>query len=202
MTSRPETHYARGRARKQALLDTAVDLMAERGLEGLSHRSVAAHAGVPASTPGYFFASIDELVGAAVTQIAEDLLVAVDRLVNELESGRIGREDFTRSLIGHLVRTRRQEVVVQFEAYLAAERRPELREPVARIREGFESATAKGLEAFGVAHPITVARRFVAVIDGFALHRVTCSRDIDDEAALMDTLQRLIASFLHTPASP
>lgn len=201
MTSRPETHYARGRARKQALLNATVDLMAERGLEGLSHRAVAAHAGVPASTPGYFFASIDELVGAAVTQVAEDLLAAVDQLVAELESGELDREEFARSLIGQLIRTRRQEVVVQFEAYLAIGRRPELREPVERILAGFEAATATGLGAFGVAHPTAVASRFVAVIDGFALHRITCSRGTDDEAALMDTLQRLITSFLHTPGS-
>lgn len=56
----------RGRLKKQALLDAAVDLIAERGLEGLSHRLVAARANVSSSTPGYFFTSIDALVGAAV----------------------------------------------------------------------------------------------------------------------------------------
>lgn len=200
MSSRPRTHYARGRVRKQALLDAATELIAERGLEGLSHRSVAARANVPSSTPGYFFASMDELAGAAVTQVAENLLSAVEALVADLESGGIDREDFTRRLIEHLVRTRRQEVVVQFEAYLAAGQRSELREPVERVLTGFETAAAKGLEAFGVAHPGTVARRFVAVIDGFALHRIACPRG-DDEAVLLDTLHRLVESFQHTPAS-
>lgn len=105
-------------------------------------------------------------------------------------------------MIEHLLGARRQEVVVQFQAYLATERRPELREPIERALRGFEGATAQGLEAFGVAHPAIAARRFVAVIDGFALHRIAWSRGTDDEVVLMDTLQRLIDSFLRTPAKP
>ena len=160
-------------------MDAAVDLVAERGLEGLSHRLVASCANLSSSTPGCFFTSIDALVGAAVAQVAEDLLSTVDALVAGLESGEIGREDFTRRLIEHLLGARRQEVVVQFQAYLATKRRPELREPLERALRGFEGATAQGLEAFGVAHPAIAARRFVAVIDVFALHRIAWSRGTD-----------------------
>jgi hypothetical protein len=123
----------------------------------------------------------------------------VQELVTGLESGVIDRVDFTRRLVEHLVRPRRQEVVVQFETYLATEQRPELRDPVERVPTDFESASAKGLETFGIADPAGAARRFVAVIDGFALHRIASPSAPEDDVALLDTLHRLIASFQHTP---
>ena len=78
MRSRPQTHFVRGQARRALVIDAAIELIAERGIEGVSHRSVAARAGVPAATPGYYFASIDELIGAAISHVAAEILGTVE----------------------------------------------------------------------------------------------------------------------------
>jgi DNA-binding transcriptional regulator YbjK len=52
------------------LLDAAVAVVAERGVGGATHRAIAARAGVPLSTTSYFFASLDELIVAALRAFA------------------------------------------------------------------------------------------------------------------------------------
>src|SRR5215470_4689909 len=48
--------------RREAILDAALALIAERGTEQLTHRSVAEAAGVPLGSTTYYFTSRDELV--------------------------------------------------------------------------------------------------------------------------------------------
>ena len=72
MPIRPATHRASGQARRAALLEAAVEVIAEQGVAGATHRAVAARAGMPTSTTSYFFSSLDELMA----QIASDILCA------------------------------------------------------------------------------------------------------------------------------
>ena len=68
MTSRPETLTAKGNRRRQALLRAAVDVIAEKGYAGVTHRAVADQAGVPVASTSYFFSSIHELTREAAAQ--------------------------------------------------------------------------------------------------------------------------------------
>jgi DNA-binding transcriptional regulator YbjK len=51
----------KGLARKQAIVDAAVALIAENGTQPLWHRAAARRAGVPDSAPSYYFESIEQL---------------------------------------------------------------------------------------------------------------------------------------------
>ncbi len=50
VATRPATHRARGLARREALLRAAVEIVAERGVGGATHRAIAERAQVPPST--------------------------------------------------------------------------------------------------------------------------------------------------------
>src|SRR5262245_49447260 len=65
---RPEMVTAKGQRRREALLRAAVEVIAEKGYAGVTHRAVAERAGVPMATTSYFFSSIHELVQEAAAQ--------------------------------------------------------------------------------------------------------------------------------------
>ncbi|MET9086028.1 TetR family transcriptional regulator [Streptomyces sp. NPDC004237] len=197
MGIRPQSHYARGQARRERLLDATAELIASRGLEGVTHRAVAAAAGLPASTTSYFFASMDELIGAAVTRIADGVLEATRDLVADAPTadGAASAPDYVDQLIDVLIASKETLIRAQFEAYLATSRRPELVEPVQRIVQALEDAAESMFVALGAPDARLAGRELVAMVDGFALQRLAHPRP-DDRAVLRDALRRLIAAHL------
>ncbi|GAA0235249.1 TetR/AcrR family transcriptional regulator [Cryptosporangium japonicum] len=179
--------YSRGELRRARLLDAAVAVIAEHGLEGVTHRAVAAAAGVPLATTSYFFSSLDELVGAAVTRVADAILESADVLA---EGAPV---EHTIDLLVEVVTA--PTVLVQFEAYLGRSRRPELVEPVTRIVEAYESAATTVLRSLGVLEPARAARHLIALLDGFALQRIAHPRP-DDREVLRDAVRLFARAYL------
>jgi len=56
----------KGQARRDALLDAVLAVLARDGVGSVTHRAVAAEAGVPVSAATYYFATIDELYVSAL----------------------------------------------------------------------------------------------------------------------------------------
>lgn len=181
---KPRSHYSRGEARRALILDAAVEVIADRGLEGVTHRAIAAAANVPLSTTSYFFSSLDELIGAAVTRIADGILRAAESLVadaSSLRSADASIDDYVDRLVDVVTAPPGRQLLVQFEAYLSTTRRPDLVEPVTRIVDAYEHAAATVLRSLGAVEPATAARHLVAVLDGFALQRIAHPRPDDRE---------------------
>lgn len=63
--------------RRQRIIDAAIRVVGAKGLAGLSHRSVAAEADVPLGSTTYHFATLDELMIAALRQANEGFAKAV-----------------------------------------------------------------------------------------------------------------------------
>lgn len=73
--------------RRRAILDAATALVAEHGVAALTHRAIAARAGVPLGSTTQHFASIDELREAALQQLADEIdeaLKAIEPFVAEI----------------------------------------------------------------------------------------------------------------------
>ncbi|WP_235483410.1 TetR/AcrR family transcriptional regulator [Streptomyces roseoverticillatus] len=106
-------------------------VIAERGIEGLTHRAVAEVAGVPLGATTYHFATKDDLITAVLKR-------CVDRFADYLEDWVAQRPGLTAEQLTVLLTDvlmscfgpQRDQQVVEFELYLAALRRPALR-PVA-----------------------------------------------------------------------
>src|SRR6476660_7553581 len=78
MAPRVKAHRASAQRRRAALLEAAAQLTAEVGADAVTHRAVAARAGVPLSTTSYFFSSIDELVTEALRMGATERVSEFD----------------------------------------------------------------------------------------------------------------------------
>ncbi|MFI9509002.1 TetR/AcrR family transcriptional regulator [Nocardia sp. NPDC052566] len=118
-------------ARVEEIAAATERVIAEKGVEGLTHRAVAAVAGMPLGATTYHFASKDDLIEAALRR-------AVDRFALYLEqwraaNPRLDTEELVAALADsllHAIVDDRNYNVLESELYLAALRRPALR-PIA-----------------------------------------------------------------------
>lgn len=120
----------RGQERRQEIARAVVDVVAEHGLRGLTHRRVAEAAEVPLGSTTYHFETLDDLLVAGLELAAEANLALMRRSAQEL-----GENDDVAAWLADLtidmVTTWRDSSVAERELYLEAIRTPALR-PVAR----------------------------------------------------------------------
>ena len=201
MASRPTSHRARGLARREALLRAAVEIVAERGVGGATHRSIAERAGVPPSTTTYFFSSIDELVIEALRHFTEQRVVQLNELSAMLTERHSSPEETAQLFAEILCAAPPQHEIAQFEAYLDAGRRDSTERPVVSILEAFEGVAVSALRANGTPNPELVAPIFVSLADGYGLRRCVLGHDLDPKP-LADAFHRLFQSYAASPPTP
>ncbi|MFI6643584.1 TetR/AcrR family transcriptional regulator [Streptomyces sp. NPDC050504] len=171
--------------RRQRIVDAALRVAGEKGIAGLSHRSVAAEADVPLGSTTYHFKTLDDLLVAALRQANEGFA----SLVRERAEGwGVGADlaDGLAALLGEWAARGREGAELEYELYLAALRRPALR-PVAA-----EWCAGIGEELRGRTDPVT-ARGLVALMDGICLQVLLTGGEYD-EAYTRDMLRRVLVN--------
>lgn len=192
-TSAPSSKYGKGR---EALLRAVVDVVAHKGLRGLTYRAVAEAAGVNNTLVAHHFGSRDALIAAAL-QWASEQSIAASRLREAAQQ----KTGFTEALMDLLL-TDPELQVFQYEMILEARRRPELTGPVAELYESYVRALSEGLEAFGVtANVRMVARSLFAAMDGLVLQYLAGVSREEIAAALEEVHQMVIIGRDGGPAS-
>ena len=135
---------------RDALLRAAVEVAAERGAAGVTHRAVTERVGVPLATASYFFSSIDDLVAEALRTFVAD---EAQRLPTSRPTSAATSTPLTRwrprwprppCPSGPL-----PWALAQFETYLQAARGDALRAPVADALAVYEQVAEAALEAAG-----------------------------------------------------
>jgi DNA-binding transcriptional regulator YbjK len=121
----PDTSARRPRdpQRKDRIAQAAVDVVATRGVERLTHRDVAQAAGVPVGSTTYYFATRDDLIEAALRISADH----THRRLREWGQGITSIEDVAPALADLVVAYTgpdRTYAVVSYELYTATIRRP------------------------------------------------------------------------------
>ncbi|SNX57581.1 TetR family transcriptional regulator [Streptomyces sp. TLI_55] len=169
--------------RRQRIIDAAIRVVGEKGLAGLSHRTVAAEADVPLGSTTYHFKTLDELMVAALRQANEGFAKVI--------AARGGLEDPGADLaaelagwMGEWLAGDRTGVELEYELYLAALRRPALRPIAAEWTERLVDLVARHTD------PVT-ARALVALMDGICL-QVLLTDGVYDEAYAREVLARII----------
>jgi hypothetical protein len=91
-------------------------------------------------------------------------------------------------------------LAAQYQLYLEAGRNPALQPAISEALAAFEGLAASVLAALGARDPAEAAVAFVALLDGFALHRLARPRDPEQEAAALFAAMR--ALFLEQVMDP
>ncbi|MEV0250050.1 TetR family transcriptional regulator [Nocardia sp. NPDC050712] len=114
--------------RRQALVDAAIEVLADDGARGLTFRAVDKAAGVPAGTASNYFANRDDLLTQAGARFYERLQPSAETM-SQLTDGPKTRENVValmREVVGR-IEAFRTGYLAQLELRLEATRRPELR---------------------------------------------------------------------------
>src|SRR3954454_19445732 len=74
-------------ARREKIANAAIALVAERGVEGVTHRAVAAAADVPLGSTTYHFATLDDLLAVALHTAAEHNVARLREWEQDLPPG-------------------------------------------------------------------------------------------------------------------
>ncbi|MQA98029.1 MAG: TetR family transcriptional regulator [Streptosporangiales bacterium] len=173
----------RGLRRRRALLDAAARVIARDGIASLTHRSVAAEAGLPKSAATYYFASLDDLLVAALLDGTEHY--ARDLAATIPDGG--GLAELARHAAAYLTE-HRDRCLAAYELYLLAARRPELREAALSWPR-----LARSIAARHTSDPAAIAA-FVAAIDGLSMQALLTNEPLD-----ADTLHAVLRRTLDGP---
>lgn len=158
------TAYGSGR---DALVRAAIELVAEKGLQGLTHRSVATRAGVNHALVSRHFGSMDGLIAAATE-------AAVERAIRE--TGLAGVADFDEPFADLMLASLSADPAIEmFQAHMVLEapRRPEIQALVERLYATYITAIeqrlrAQGIDTSGGSHS-GLARVIFATLNGLVL---------------------------------
>ncbi|MEV7415104.1 TetR family transcriptional regulator [Streptomyces sp. NPDC089919] len=178
--------------RRERLIDAAIRVVGRKGIAGLTHRSVAAEADVPLGSTTYHFATLDELLVAALRRLNEGFAAAVGAGIAPAGPDDGGEApDLAEELARQLGRWLagdpsgdRTGVELEYELYLAALRRPALRPVAAEWCEAVTALLARRTD------PRT-ARALVALMDGLSL-QVLLTGAPYDPGYVADVLRRVL----------
>lgn len=180
--------------RREALVEAALRVLLREGPRGLSHRAVAAEADLPLAATTYYFSSKDELLEEALRRVAGEEAVRLAALAEEL--GRADLRTAAGALGARALIAEHGTMLVKFEIYLEAARRPVLRAACSAWIESFRALAAAVLRAGGLPDAQPEARVLVAAIDGLMLQRLATSLDPPEEATLQADLDCLVGALL------
>ncbi len=175
-------------ARREQLAAAGERVIADRGLEGLTHRAVAEEAGIPIGSTTYYFADRGDLIDAVLHRAVDGYAEYTEKFVLE------HADDTADQLVGYLVDvvmncvgSESGQSIVEFELSLTAHRRPELRGPVRRFLELDIAALASRFT-----DPLT-AKAVSLAMTGLIFHGLSSETALerDDIAAI---IRRMIAA--------
>ena len=171
--------------RKDRIIEACLDVIAERGVAGTSHRVVAAAAGVPLGSMTYHFDGMADLLHQAFDRFAHHMIDRFDRRMAGARTPDEALEAIARHIEDDLSDSSR-DLTVSLEFYTLAARDPAYRD----ISRMWMTASRAHYERFFDARTAVLID---AAVEGLTLHRALgdVARDPD---TIRDGLYRAAGS--------
>nr|WP_201471111.1 TetR family transcriptional regulator [Microbacterium hydrocarbonoxydans] len=168
--------------RRERIISACLDVIAESGVAGASHRRIAAAAGVPLGSMTYHFAGIDELLHEAFTRFATTVSSRFEERMAAASDPASARAAVVAIILEDVARGN-DELVLSHELYTLAAREPAYRALTTAWMRRSRTALERHFD------PET-ARLLDAMIEGVSIHRA-----LDDEprgiAEVEDAVERI-----------
>lgn len=158
--------------RPRRIADAAVRVVRRGGIAALSHRAVAAEADVPLGSTTYHYASLDDLLLAALRQVNDGWLARFGAWLDSVDAHRPLADEIAR-FAGESLALDRSQVELEYELYFAGLRREAVRPIAARCLEDMV-----GLLRRRVPDEHT-ARAVIGLLDGLMLQFVLAGLPYD-----------------------
>jgi DNA-binding transcriptional regulator YbjK len=183
-------------ARRAALLDAAIEVLAREGARGLTFRAVDAEAKVPVGTASNYFSSRDELLTQVghryYERVEPDAAVLASALTGPRDRGRV--TELMHEIVDRVTRFRSGYLAL-LELRLESTRRPALRELLAeRIRADIDANIHFHEEAGLPGDATTVVALYLA-LNWLILERLTLP-DVFGEEQVHDLVTEVVERIL------
>jgi DNA-binding transcriptional regulator YbjK len=149
--------------RRARIIAAALDVIAEHGVAGTTHRRVAAAADVPLGSMTYHFTGLDDLLTAAFTLLADTASSRFIERLSVVATREEAREAVADIIIGEGWVTPRT-MLLSYELYAYAARNPPLR----AVMQEWMGKSRTALEQH---FPPETARVLDAMVEGVTIHR-------------------------------
>lgn len=189
--------------RRTEILDTALAVLADHGMRGLTHRAVDLAAGLPAGSTSYYFRTREALVSGCLRRLLE------------LDSADVPSDDATPApdldgLVDHatevcvrMVTSSALRTRARYELALHSVRTPALRAEFVEAGTRLRDQIAAVLSALGADEPARAAEEVAALMDGLMFTALV--RGPRDRRELRDWLRsplhRVLSAYLPGPTA-
>lgn len=186
-------------ARRAALLDAAIEVLAREGARGLTFRAVDMEAQVPMGTASNYFSSRDELLTQVghryYERLEPDAAVLTDALSGPRDRDRV--TELMRDIVERVM-TFRSGYLALLELRLESTRRPELRELLSkRIRADID-LNIRNHEESGLPGDTTTVVVLYLALNWLILERLTLP-DVFPEEQMGDLVGEVVERVLPGP---
>ena len=192
----------RGELRRAELLDAAIHLIGAHGMDGVTHRAVAAAAGVPAASTSYYFRSKDELIDQALRTLAAREVELLRRRREALGAAVADLDATVEALAGWIEEQVTPEgsvaILAQYQLQLEAARRPAAREILAEWKAQTNELAETAMASLGARDVRTAAILLICAIDGLRLRLLASGHDPLEGQALRHVLRALLLGLVDT----
>ncbi|HTO56220.1 MAG TPA: TetR family transcriptional regulator [Pseudomonadales bacterium] len=155
--------------RRATILDATLRLIATDGVDAVTHRRVAAAAGVPLGSTTYYFESREQLLRESFRRYLEQIRALQNRVARTIPKTTVA------GLVDYLVEMTQREfedeqmVLAEYELTLFAARDPEIAEALHDWDASMLGHLARAFETMDAARPFDCARTVLNMMRGHEL---------------------------------
>lgn len=180
--ARSRRQRPRGAARREALLEATLQIVADIGADAVTHRRVAEVAQLPLASTTYYFESKQQLLTAALELAAER---DMERL-RELAATRRALPPSPLDAVAVIMPSEdedptagRRSLIASYTLLLEAARRPALRELARRWTDAYLTTVSDLLDRAGARQPVDDAQLLLATADGLLISQLSTGEPAD-----------------------
>jgi TetR/AcrR family transcriptional regulator, regulator of biofilm formation and stress response len=192
----------RGAARRVALLEATLQIVADTGADAVTHRRVAEVAQLPLASTTYYFESKEQLLTATLELAAERDLARLRGVAEQRRRLPASPDDAVAAVMDPPGEQRcdddraagRRSLLASYTLLLEAARRPALQELTRRWTDAYLTTVAELLARAGSSDPRADAQLLLAAADGLLIVHLSTGEPADPRPALLRLARTLTAS--------
>lgn len=189
---------SRGEYRRQVILQSTLDMIAEGGVDSVTHRRVAERAQIPLGSTTYYFESRDHLIGEAFNLYISDATEAMEATLKTHPVN--SQKDFLNGLIMWAQREFANEamLIAEYEMTLYAARNKEVARALAKWDKALKDFLISRLKSLKAQNIETAASVILNYMRGFEITSLSNLRK-ETEGELRAGLKLIVDSIFARP---
>lgn len=180
--------------RRTQILDTAIEILADAGVGGLTHRAVDERGGLPAGTTSNYFRTRLALLEATAAHTVDLHWRRVELLSKLGPMTREGVRALMTRMISEPDDQARRYTLARFELFMEGTRRPELQPFLADLRAAMVKSATVMFESAGLSPRPDQMQELSRLLNGLVFSNLTLAPEPDDfdPADLVDRILRAV----------